>query len=261
MTASGGAFDYDAELQLHNEHLRAAARVGPRDRVLDVGCGAGLTTRQASRAAVAGSATGVDLSAPMLDRARRLAVEEGLTNVVFQQADAQTHRFPPEHFDLCLSRFGTMFFEDPVAAFSNIRGALRPGGRLVMLVWQGQDVNEWVSAIRQPGLAMPPADGPGMFSLADPGLTEDILTTAGFSNVTFAEVDEPVYYGPDGAAALAAVRSLWEDPRLTGLDDAAAERALARLRDHLDAHTRDSGVWLDSKAWIVTAQNQPPGSR
>nr|MCW2727829.1 methyltransferase [Aeromicrobium sp.] len=254
MTVPGDVFDYDTELRLHNEHLRAAARVGPRDRVLDLGCGAGLTTRQAARAAPAGSATGVDLSARMLDRARQLAADEGLTNVTFEQADAQTHRFPPEHFDLCISRFGTMFFADPGAAFDNIRGALRPGGRLVMIVWQGPDLNEWVAAIRQPGVAMAPADGPGMFSLADPVITRGILTTAGYSNITFTEVDEPVYYGADSAAALDAVLSLWEDQALADLDTATAERALARLRDYLDAHRSDGGVLLDSRAWIVTAQ-------
>lgn len=253
-TDSGTVFDYDAELRLHNEHLRAAACVGLRDRVLDVGCGAGLTTREAARAAAAGSATGVDVSAQMLDRARQLAADEGLTNATFVQADAQTHRFPPERFELCISRFGTMFFADPIAAFSNLRSALRPGGRLVMLVWQGPELNEWVSAIRQPGLAPAPADGPGMFSLADPRRTEDILTTAGFSNISFTAVEEPVYYGPDTAAAFDAVLSLWDERAVADLDTATAERALSRLRAYLDAHVTDGGACFDSRAWVVQAQ-------
>ncbi len=139
---------YDAELRLHNAHLRAAADVGPHDRVLDVGCGTGQTTREAARAAVHGSALGVDVSAPMLERARRLSDDAGLRNVTYVQADAQAHPFPPAHFDLCISRFGTMFFADPVAAFANIGRALRPGARLVLLVWQGHDRNEWATAIR-----------------------------------------------------------------------------------------------------------------
>jgi SAM-dependent methyltransferase len=139
---------YDAELRLHNAHLRTAANIQPHDRVLDVGCGTGQTTREAARAAVYGSALGVDLSAPMLERARRLSDDAGLRNVTYVQADAQTHPFPPAHFDLCISRFGTMFFTDPVAAFTNIGRALRPGARLVQLVWQDHDRNEWATAIR-----------------------------------------------------------------------------------------------------------------
>ena len=142
-------FDYDAELRLHNELFRAAACVGSRDRVLDIGCGTGQSTREAALAAVAGSAVGVDLSAAMLERARQLSDEQGLANITFQQADAQVHRFPPTHFDLCISRFGTMFFADPVAAFTNIGRALRPAARLVLLVWQERDRNEWATVIRQ----------------------------------------------------------------------------------------------------------------
>ncbi|AWB92115.1 hypothetical protein [Aeromicrobium chenweiae] len=118
-----------------------------------------------------------------------------------------------------------------------------------------RDLNEWVSAIRQPGVATAPSDGPGMFSLADPASTEDVLDAAGLFDVTFIDVDEPVYYGPDTAAALDAVVSLWQDPALTKLDTATAERAFARLRGYLEARSGDDGVWLDSRAWIVTARS------
>src|SRR5215475_7952700 len=104
---------YDAELRRHNDHLRAAADVHPHDRVLDVGCGTGQTTREAARAAVDGSVLGVDVSTPMLERARQLAAEAVLRNVTYVHADAQTHPFPSSHFDLGISRFGTMFFADP----------------------------------------------------------------------------------------------------------------------------------------------------
>jgi ubiquinone/menaquinone biosynthesis C-methylase UbiE len=140
---------YDAELRRHNVHFRAAADVGPGDHVLDIGCGAGQSTREAARAAVQGSALGVDLSAPLLDRARRLADAEGLHNVSFQHGDAEADPFPPARFDLCISRFGTMFFSDPVAAFTNIGRAMRPGARLVLLAWQDSDRNEWFTAVRQ----------------------------------------------------------------------------------------------------------------
>src|SRR5688572_10172057 len=129
-------FDYDAELRRYNEHFRAAAGVGPQDRVLDSGCGAGQSTRDAARAAVGGRALGIDVSARMLEIARERAVAEGLANVAFEQGDAQGHPFADNHFDVAISRFGTMFFAEPVPAFTNIARALRPGARLVMLVWQ-----------------------------------------------------------------------------------------------------------------------------
>ncbi|MCP2338983.1 class I SAM-dependent methyltransferase [Actinomadura rupiterrae] len=251
--ASDEPFDYDAELRRYNEHFRAAARVGPGDRVLDIGCGTGQTTREAASAAVGGSALGVDVSARMLERARRY----GSSNVAYEQADAQTHRFEPSGFDLCISRFGTMFFADPVAAFTNIRRALRPGGRLVQLVWQGGDRNEWATAIGQALSALPPApsDGPDAFSLADPAATEGILTAAGFTDIAFTDVHEPVYYGPDADAALDAVLHLWAvGSRLADLDPEAADEARARLHATLAAHATDEGVLFDSRAWIITAR-------
>jgi SAM-dependent methyltransferase len=249
-------FDYDAELRLHNELFRAAARVGSRDRVLDIGCGTGLSTREAARAALEGSALGVDVSVPMLERARQLSADEGLANITFEQADAEVHRFPSTDFDLCISRFGTMFFADSVAAFTNIGRALRPEARLVMLVWQERDRNEWATAIRETlTAATAPPDGPNAFALADPTVTEGILTAAGFADVSFTDVHQPVYYGPDGATAFDAVyhRLKFKD-LIADLDAAAAEDARTRLRTTLDAHCTGDGVYFDSRAWIVTAR-------
>ncbi len=132
----GDLFDYDAELRRYHEHQRVAIDVRPADRVLDIGCGTGQTTREAAKAAASGSELGIDVSASRLAHARRLSHQDGLRNVSVVQADAQTHRLPPESFDLAISRFGTMFFADPLAAFTNIGRALRPGARLVQLVWQ-----------------------------------------------------------------------------------------------------------------------------
>jgi SAM-dependent methyltransferase len=111
--------------------------------VLDIGCGTGQATRDAARAAEPGHALGVDLSARMIELARRLAASQDIGNVSFEQADAQIYPFPAGSFDVAISRTGTMFFGDPAAAFANIGRALRPGGRLVMLVWQGPGPNEW----------------------------------------------------------------------------------------------------------------------
>jgi len=253
--------DYDAELRQHNEVLRRACGVRRHDHVLDVGCGTGQTTRQAARVATAGSALGVDLAPKMIDRARELARAEGLRNVTFEHADAQVHPFPPKHFDLAISRFGTMFFDDLVAAFANVGRALRPAGRLVMMVWQGHERNEWDVAIHRslagsegPAAA---AEGPGPFSLADPATVEGILDAAGFAEVTFTDVHEPVYYGPDVAAALDWVRRFaCTNEHLKRLDPVAAEAAVERLRETLAARAGADGVWFGSRAWIVTARRR-----
>jgi len=257
-----GPGGYDAELRRHNEVLRRACGIQFRDRVLDIGCGAGQTTRQAARTARAGSALGVDVSAPAVERARELARAEGLRNVTFERADAQVYHFPHQRFDLAISRFGTMFFDDPPAAFANIGRALRPAGRLVMMVWQAHERNEWDVAIRQSlGEPQAPATiaagGPDPFSLADPPAVTEILEAAGFAGVTFTDVCEPVYYGPDVAAALDWVRGFtYTSDALKRLRPAAATHAVGRLREALAAHTSDDGVWFNSRAWIVAAQRR-----
>jgi SAM-dependent methyltransferase len=255
-----GLSGYDAELRRHNQVLRRACGVQLVDHVLDIGCGTGLTTREAARAARAGSALGVDISAPAIERARELARAEGLRNVTFGHANVQVHRFPPERFDLVISRFGTMFFDDPIAAFDNIRRALRPAGRLAMMVWQTHERNEWDVSIRQ-SLAEPEgsvavvAARPDPFSLADPPTVKQILGAAGFSSIAFTDVNEPVYYGPDVAAALDWVRGFtFTSEALKRLDPAAAARAVGRLRETLTAHLSDGAVWFNSRAWIITAR-------
>jgi SAM-dependent methyltransferase len=251
---------YDAELRRHNEALRRACGIRSRDRVLDIGCGSGQTTRQAARTAAAGSALGVDVSASAIERARELARAEGLGNVAFECADAQACRFPAERFDVAVSRFGTMFFADPGAAFANVGRALRPGGRLVMMVWQAAERNEWDVTIRRSLQAAEepaalPWGGADPFSLADPPAVTGILRAAGFAGVAFTDVREPVYYGPDVAAALDWVRRFaCTREALRRLDPAAAARTLERLRDALAAHSTDNGIWFNSRAWIVTAR-------
>ncbi|MET0146772.1 MAG: class I SAM-dependent methyltransferase [Ilumatobacteraceae bacterium] len=256
--------DYDAELRRHDDILRRAWGIQAGDHVLDIGCGTGHTTRRAARAAGAGSALGVDVSAPAIGRARELARADHLGNVTFECADAQIHRFPPGRFDVAISRFGTMFFDDPLAAFANIRVALRPDGRLVMMVWQSRDRNEWDVAIRQSlggahGPAALAAAGPDPFSLADPPTVTAMLATAGFADIAFTEVAEPVFYGSDPDIALQWVRGFTStSSALEQLDPGESGRAVRRLRTALAAHLRDDGVWFGSRAWIVTAMARRP---
>lgn len=253
---------YDSEVRLHNEALRRGYDVRSHDHVLDIGCGEGQTTRDAARLAVAGTVLGVDLSAPMVERARRLTEAAGLHNVTFEQADAQTHRFAAERFDVAISRFGTMFFANPVAAFTNIARALRPRGRLHMMVWQDQHRNEWEVSIERAIASGPdaPAASPRMadaFSLADPSTTTRILESAGFRDATFTEVHEPVYYGPDAAAALEWVSGFSSViVVLQGMDPVSAARTRERLRQTFAAHASKDGVWFDSRAWIVAARRR-----
>jgi SAM-dependent methyltransferase len=248
-------FDYDSELARYQQRLWEALDVRSGDRVLDIGCGTGQITRDAARAAAPGTALGIDVSEPMLTPARQKAETEGLRNVDFVRGDAQVHAFPPEHFSLGVSRFGTMFFSDPVAAFANIGKALRPGARFVQLVWQAADRQEWHTAIRaalSPGHASLPSAG--AFTLADPYGVVDILTSAGFTAVDVVDAREPVYYGPDADRARAAVLQLGMAKAVADLDPASAERALDRLHATLDAHDTGDGVWFDSRAWLVTAR-------
>lgn len=254
------AVDYDAELRKHHEVLRQAYGIRHGDHVLDIGCGTGQTTRDAARLATPGRAMGVDLSARMIDRARQLTAAAGLDNVTFEQADAGTHHFPETHFDVAISRFGTMFFTDPVAAFSNIARGMRPSGRLVMMVWQDQNRNEWSVSLRRAiaggaDILNAAPGAPDPFSLADPVATERALKEAGFSEATFTDVHQPVYYGQDVAAGLEWVsRFSCVAELVQRLETASRDRALEAVRQTLAAHASRDGVWFDSRAWIVAAR-------
>ena len=245
----------DREILPHNERFRAVAAVGRHDHVLDIGCGTGQSTRDAAHAAVDGSVLGVDLSDEMLARARLVSIREGLDNVTYLRADAQVHEFPEASFDLAISQFGSMFFDDPVAAFTNIGLALRPGAPLVLMVWQARARNEWSTAVRKALGGVPPVtEGPGPFSLADPAVAVDILDAAGFVEFTAIDVHEPVWYGENAATAyeftvgLRSTRDLLAD-----LEPVETEPALARLRAVMAEHETFDGVVFDSRAWIITA--------
>lgn len=155
-----------------------------------------------------------------------------------------------------------MFFADPVTAFANIGRALRPSGRLVMMVWQQHDRNEWsvlveraLAAATDVAAVSPTVADP--FSLANPSTTERILVTAGFAGVSFSDVHEPVYYGPDVPSALAWIRGFSSvNEVLQRLNSASTALILERLRQRLAARASDEGVWLDSRAWIVSASRR-----
>ncbi|MFF0497955.1 class I SAM-dependent methyltransferase [Nocardia aobensis] len=178
---AGHADRYDAVNDGINEPLLAAAQVGPGDHVLDIGCGNGQLTRAAARRA--GSVTGVDLSGPMLARARLLAEAEGVQNVSFEQGDAQVFGFAPGSYDVAISRFGIMFFADPVAAFTNIARALGPGGRLAVAVPAMAD-SEIAGVFAAAAAHLPGFEvGHGFSAFADPAATADLLGAAGFAGV------------------------------------------------------------------------------
>ncbi|WP_405608226.1 methyltransferase domain-containing protein [Streptomyces sp. NBC_01511] len=243
-----------------NEPLLHAAGITGGHRTLDLGCGSGQTTRLAALRAPQGRALGLDLSGPMLAEARARAERENIVNVSFAQGDAQVHPFEEGAFDTAISRYGVMFFADPVAAFGNVGRALRPGGRLAFVCPADATLNEWVTAVAslrdflpvgdfgQPGL-------PGMFSLASPDRIRDVLTTAGFTGIT---LNQAQVYGAWGhGAADSAEFLLGTGPGrhlMERADPNARARALRTLTDHLRAHeAADGTVRLRSTSWLVTA--------
>ena len=260
MSSPIGLDFYDAELRAHHEHLRAAYGVRAGDEVLDIGCGTGLTTREAGRAAAPGRVVGVDLWERMLVRARELTAVERLANVTYELGDAQRYRFDAERIDVAISRFGTMFFADPVAAFANIASALRPHGRLVLLVWQTRERNEWAlaidAALGNAAQPLPPTADP--FSLGDTEATTETLARAGFEAVRFEDVHEPVLYGPDIDAALEFVRGFQNvSAALARMSRDDAARAVDRLRETLEGHYGDRrGVTFDSRSWLITGRRR-----
>jgi SAM-dependent methyltransferase len=251
---------FDAGVARYMQPFLDAAAIEPTAHVLDVGCGNGLTTCEAARRAAA--VTGVDLSARMLGLARRRAAEAGLANVSFVQADVQVADIGEARYDRVISRNGVMFFGEPVAAFTNMARALKPGGRMVLLVWQAMADNPWFTAFREAvavgrDLPLPPPDGPGPFALGDPDRVRALLTAAGLAEPDLVGVREPMYYGPDVAAAERYVRAMIGG-QLAELDDAARAEAGAGLRATLEEHLRPDGVAYPSAMWIITAVRPGP---
>lgn len=242
---------------------RAMAALGPRtgDRILDVGCGTGQTTLAlAARVGAQGSVLGVDISRPMLNIAGRRAEAARLPQARFLEADAQTFPFEAGDFDGLFSRFGVMFFADPIAAFANIRRALKAGGRLAFICWRAAAENQWMtppigSALADmPPPARPEPGAPGPFGFAERDRVRTILAEAGFTDVAVVGHDAKL----GGNSLEETIRlSLNIGPLGAALRERPERRdeVVGELRKALSARLQDGAVVQDSATWIVTARN------
>jgi ubiquinone/menaquinone biosynthesis C-methylase UbiE len=254
-------------LTQHSEAVFPLLPVREGDRVLDVGCGFGDTAiRLAQRVGPVGEVVGIDCCDAFLDHARKDVEVRGLTNVSFVRGDAEI-ALPTNQYDLVFSRFGTMFFANPVAGLRNMRKAMRPGGRMVHIVWRDRADNPWLSMAKDVVLRFlpqPNADaqtcGPGPFSMSDESTVRAMMTAAGYDEVKFRRVDAPVLVGADIAEAIAfqlAIGPAGEVFREAG--EAAEEKreqieaALAKAinRQRIAAE----GIVMNSSSWVISAIN------
>jgi len=248
----------DAMLAPISAELIKAAAVKSGERVLDIGCGCGDTSIRLAKDGA--HVTGVDISRPMLARAKERAEEARLKDVTFTEADASTHRFA-EPFDVLFSRFGVMFFADPDAAFANLRKALKPEGRVAFVCWRDWRENEWVrvpvGAVRphvppQPSLG--PED-PGPFAFADLARVRRILSSGGFDTITARPFDVAMTLGQSLAEALAHIQDRGPVSRmLENASDDERSKAGAALEQALKPYAQRTPVTLGGAVWIVTAR-------
>ncbi|MBJ3776679.1 class I SAM-dependent methyltransferase [Acuticoccus mangrovi] len=243
--------------------LIEAAAIEAGDVVLDVGCGTGASTLMAAEAASSGSVTGIDVSTPMLERASERARAAGLANARFVLADAQTHAFEAAACDVAISRFGVMFFENPVAAFGNLLGALRPGGRIAFVTWAALADNPWFSLPREIAVArlgpLPAGDpnAPGPMAFQDISRVVAILRAAGFGEVEGRAI-APMLTPPGDAAAVARTAGqIGPAARALRLYEAGAEDAAAieaSLTEALRAYEVDGAVRIPAALNLYTAR-------
>ena len=253
---------YDRMTRSFGERIIEAAAPGPGEQVLDVGCGNGAVALAVSAlVAPGGSVMGLDVSGPMLAYARRRAEQARIASVSFRQGDAQVYPLPRAGFDAVVSRFGVMFFDDPVAAFANIGRALRPGGRSAFTCWRDLIVNDWLmvpagaalQCVPMPDLGQPGAPGP--FSLADPERVHQVLRDAAFAQIALEEITRPMPMGSSADDVLAFMRGTeMAHVLMTGVDSGTAERAWAAVKAALQAHAEPGGITLAGTAWLVTAR-------
>lgn len=242
------------------------ARVARDERVLDIGCGCGATTLDlARRVAPSGHAVGIDISTPMLARAQSAAEVAGVHNVRFENADVQTYPFPTAAYELLFSRFGVMFFSDPTAAFRNLLATLTPDGRLAFVCWRPLQDNPWMfvpmmAAAQHVQLPPPPAPhAPGPFAFADDGYLRSVLAAAGFVEITFEDVDEPLAVAGRASARAAAEFLMELGPTGTALreadpDPAVRPRVLEAIRAAIEPYMTAEGIRMPAAARIVLAR-------
>ena len=257
----------DAMMAVFGQAAIEATAPAVGERVLDVGCGAGASSLQlVARVGAGGHVLGVDISEPLIGRARALAPQD--TSVLFQVADASSTELPEGAFDILFSRFGMMFFDDPTAAFAHMRRALKPGARVAFVCWRGMAENDWVrlpmGAIKGivPPMAPPDPEAPGPFSFGDQGRVARILTAAGFTDVAIAPFDASIPFGEGGtrdAAIDNAVEMALEvgplSRALADQPDDVRARASAAVRAAFARCPGERSVMIDGAAWIVTARN------
>lgn len=254
-------------LTRHSEAVFPDLPVRPGDRVLDVGCGFGDTAIKLARmAGPEGHVLGVDCCDAFLEEAVKAADAAGIANVAFRRGDAEI-ALPEGEFDVVFARFGTMFFANPVAGLRNMRRALKPGGRMVHIVWRRRADNPWLSMAKDVVLRFlpqPGADaqtcGPGPFSMADEEMVRGMMTSAGYADIEFRRVDAPVLIGRDVGDAIAfqlAIGPAGEVFREAG-DEAERRRAEieAALAEAIEAQrTGADGIVMDSSSWVISATN------
>ncbi|MEO8115542.1 MAG: class I SAM-dependent methyltransferase [Phenylobacterium sp.] len=252
--------ELDRQLAPLGEAAMDALAPAAGERVLDIGCGCGQTTLAlADRVGAGGAVLGVDISAPMLEVARRRAGLAIAAQAGFLEADAQTYPFEAATFDAAFSRFGVMFFSDPPAAFANLRRSLKPGGRLAFVCWRGMAENPWMTVPLAAGLQhlapLPPPEpgAPGPFGLADGERTRGILETAGFSGIEVRPHDAPI--GNEFEAGVRMALRIGPLGALMNANPEAAPAVMDSVRRALAAHTVDGRISLASATWIVTARN------
>ena len=249
--------EMDASLAPVAEAALAQARVQPGERVLDIGCGSGATSiALAGLVGPAGHVTGLDVSGPMIELARRRSAGTG--HLDWMLADAATHDFPPGSVDLLFSRFGVMFFGDPVAAFANLRRALRPGGRLVFACWRPLEENPWMRLPLQVVQTLVPphpkrgGDEPGPFAFGDPERVTHILTGAGFSAPRCVRFDMDMVLGSSlDEVAEQATSSGAASRALQGQPETVKRAAELAVREALIPFFKSGKVALRGAVWLV----------